>query len=234
MRGDVEFAEASRTGWNGWSGHERVSLHTMHAPTPVPVSFGSLVLALSLIGGGVLVAKLASATEKDQPGNILASSGVVPGTDTAPATAPRLGQTLGTSRVKDPSGKVVPIIPPGQPGVLMISSRTCSWCKRTLKDLGEMSNAATGARPLPRITVLTLEGAEAGVPMLANEHLTGARLVGPASGNDEVLLTFRFPGTPTLIAVDRNGRVVRVIPGYPIGDELRRLWTVMVGDSTTP
>ncbi|MBY0489418.1 MAG: hypothetical protein K2R93_06220 [Gemmatimonadaceae bacterium] len=202
----------------------------MPTPAPVPVSFGSLVLALSLLGGGVLVAKRATADGTDQPGNILASAGLVPGTDTAPATAPRLGQTLGTTRVKDLSGKVVPLVPAGQPGVLMISSRTCSWCKRTLKDLGEMS----GTRALPRFTVLTLEGASEGVPMLAKEHLTGARLVGPATGNDEVLLTFRFPGTPTLIAVDRNGRVVRVIPGYPIRDELQRLWSVMVGESTAP
>lgn len=206
----------------------------MPTPAPVPVSFGSLVLALSLLGGGVLVAKRATASGDDQPGNILASAGVVAGTDTAPATAPRLGQTLGTTRVKDLNGKLVPLIPPGQPGVLMISSRTCSWCKRTLKDLGEMSGTPSGPRALPRFTVLTLEGASEGVPMLAKERLTGARLVGPATGNDEVLLTFRFPGTPTLIAVDRNGRVVRVIPGYPIRDELQRLWAVMAGESTAP
>lgn len=193
------------------------------------MKFGRLALAVSLFGGVVGIARSVRA-ESDQPGNLLASPGVVVGTDTAPATAPRLVQTMGMARVKDLGGKIVPLIPPGQPGVLMISSRSCNWCKRTLKDLGELS----GARALPRFTVLTLEGANEGVPMLATEHLTGARLVGPATGQDEVRLTYRFPGTPTLIAVDRNGRVVRVIPGYPIGDELRRLWTVMVGDSTTP
>lgn len=199
----------------------------MAAPAPVPVSFGTLALALTVLGGGVLVAKRATA-EQDQPGNIMASAGLVPGTDTAPSTAPKLAQTLGTTRVKDLSGKLVPLIPPGTPGVLMISSRTCSWCKRTLKDLGEMSKG----HPLPRFTVLTLEGANEGVPMLTKEGLTGARFVGPATGNDEVLLTFRFPGTPTLLGVDRNGRVFRVIPGYPIREELRHLWNVMVGETT--
>jgi hypothetical protein len=193
------------------------------------MNFATLVLALGVLGSGVLVAKRATAGD-DQPGNILASPGLVAGTDTAPATAPKLSQALGASRVKDLSGKIVPLVPAGTPTILMISSRTCSWCKRTLKDLGEMS----GARPLPRFTVLTLEGASEGVPMLAKEHLTGARLVGPANSNDEVLLTFRYPGTPTIVAVDRNGRVVRTIPGYPIRDELKRLWSVMVGDSTAP
>jgi hypothetical protein len=199
------------------------------APIP-PINFGTLALAVGVLGGSVVMARREPPAPEAQPGNILASAGVVPGTDTAPATAPLLAKALGASRVKDLAGKVVPVVPAGAPAIVMISSRTCSWCKRTLKDLGEMS----AGRPLPHFTVLTLEGASEGVPMLAKEQLTGARLVGPASSSEEVLLTFRYPGTPTLIAVDRNGRIVRTIPGYPIRDELKRLWAVMVGDATAP
>jgi hypothetical protein len=198
--------------------------------------FSTLLVVLALLGGTVLVAKRAVAERDDavrnQPGvrNPLATYGLVAGSDTAPQTAPLIAQAIGTARVKDESGALVPVVPPGTPTIIMISSRTCSWCKRTLKDLGKMS----AGRPVPRLTVLTLEGAGEGAPMLAKEKLTGARLVGPASSAEEVLLTFRYPGTPTLIAVDRNGRVVRTIPGYPIGEELRHLWTVMVGDNTAP
>ena len=89
-------------------------------------------------------------------------------------------------------------------------------------------------RPLPRLTLLTLEGAAFGVPMLAKEHLSGAQLVGPAGSSDQVLLTFRYPGTPTFVAIDRNGRVVRTLPGYPIREELAHWFAVMVGDAETP
>lgn len=189
--------------------------------------FSTLVLVLGVLGGTVLLAKRATA-ERDDPAlsNLLARHGVVAGSDTAPATAPQVAQALGATRVKDLNGKLVPVVPPGSAAVIMISSRTCSWCKRTLKDLGEMS----AGRPVPHLTLLTLEGAADGVPMVGKEKLTGARLVGPATSAEEVLLTFRYPGTPTLIEVDRNGRVVYTIPGYPIREELRRLWTIMVGD----
>jgi hypothetical protein len=189
--------------------------------------FRTLVLVLGILGATVLVAKRATAGGDDPTlSNLLARHGLVAGTDTAPQTAPKAAQAIGTSRVKDLNGKLVPVVPAGMPAVIMISSRTCSWCKRTLKDLGEMS----AGRPLPRLVLLTLEGAAEGVPMLAKEAITGARLVGPATSAEEVLLTFRYPGTPTLIEVDRNGRVVYTIPGYPIRDELRKLWSIMVGD----
>ncbi len=150
--------------------------------------------------------------------------------DTVPQTAPTAEQSLGTFKVRDLHDKVIPLVTKGQPAIIMVSSVTCSWCKRTLKDLGEMS----GGRELTRLKFLTLEGAAEGIPMLAKEKLTGAELIGPAGSADQVLLTFRYPGTPTFVAIDRNGRVVKTMPGYPIRQELAYWLAVMVGDAETP
>ncbi|MEP6781228.1 MAG: hypothetical protein ABJC26_15130, partial [Gemmatimonadaceae bacterium] len=128
------------------------------------------------------------------------------------------------------SGKTVALVTKGEPAIIMVSSRTCAWCKQTLSDLRVLANG----RPLPRLKVLTLEGAGEGVDMVANEKLTGVQLIGPIHGADQVQLTFRYPGTPTFLAVDRDGRVVRTMPGYPMGDELKRWYNVMVGDADTP
>ena len=150
--------------------------------------------------------------------------------DTAPQSAPTAEQALGAFKVRNLQDKVIPLVTKGQPAIIMVSSVTCSWCKRTLKDLGEMA----GGRPLPHLKFLTLEGAAEGIPMLAKEKLTGAELIGPVGSADQVLLTFRYPGTPTFVAVDRNGRVVKTMPGYPIRQELEHWFAVMVGDAETP
>lgn len=139
-------------------------------------------------------------------------------------------QTLGTTKVRDLRGAIVPLVTPGTPTVIMVSSRTCSWCKRALKDFGEMANG----RAVSRLTLLTLEGAADGTPMLQRERLTGARLVGPVNNREETLLSLRFAGTPVFIAVDDKGRVVHTIPGYPIRPELERMFAVMVGDADVP
>ena len=89
-------------------------------------------------------------------------------------------------------------------------------------------------RPLPRLTLLTLEGAGEGVAMLAQEQLTGAQLIGPAGGADQQRLSSRYRGTPTFVAIDRNGRVVRTLPGYPIAEEMKHWFAVMVGDQDVP
>ena len=65
-------------------------------------------------------------------------------------------------------------------------------------------------------------------------HLTGAQLIGPAGSSEQVSITFRYPGTPTFVAIDRNGRVVRTLPGYPIPDEMKHWYAVMVGDQDVP
>jgi hypothetical protein len=144
--------------------------------------------------------------------------------------APSVREALGRFAVRDARGRTVPLVPDGEPAVVMISSRTCGWCKRALRDLGEMA----GGRPLPRLRLLTLEGAAEGAPMVAKEAIAGAVLLGPAGSADQVQLTFRYPGTPTFLAVDRRGRVVRTLPGYPIREEMRHWFAVMVGDQDTP
>ena len=183
-----------------------------------------------MVGSVVVVAKRASTnrtTASDEPRT---GAFVVAGTDTAPSTAPTAAQSIGAFQVRTVRNTLESLAVPNTPTIVMVSSRTCGWCKRALADLGEMSKG----RPLKNLTLLTLEGASEGQPMVDKEHIVGARLVGPAGGSDQVLLTFRFPGTPTFVAIDRNGRVVKTMPGYPIREEMKHWYAVMVGDQDTP
>lgn len=168
-------------------------------------------------------------SETENPGTRM-SALVVAGTDTAPASAPTASQTMGAYQVRTVDNTLTTLAVPNTPTIVMVSSRTCGWCERTLADLGEFSDG----RPLPNLTLLTLEGAREGQPMVDHWKVNGARLVGPARSSDEVLLTFRYPGTPTFVAIDRNGRVVKTLPGYPRRAELRRWYAVMAGDQATP
>lgn len=137
----------------------------------------------------------------------------------------RQSQTdLASAMVRDTSGKLVPLVPKGQPTVVMVSSRTCPWCKKALADFGRF--AAKGDS-IPGLTLFTLEGAADGVPMLAKEKLRGARIVGPAGSREDADKLFRNPGTPTFLEFDRSGRLVYTLPGYPIGTELERLFAIM-------
>ena len=137
---------------------------------------------------------------------------------------------LATATVRDHAGKLVPLVPKGQPTVVMVSSRTCSWCKKALADFGTMANG----EPIPGLTLFTLEGATEGAPMLEKEKLRGARLVGPAGSREAAEKLFKYPGTPTFLAFDRTGRIVHTIPGYPIRPELARLFAVMVRETDVP
>jgi hypothetical protein len=139
-------------------------------------------------------------------------------------------EAIGAFKVRDMSGAIVPLVTPGEPQIIMVSSTSCGWCKRALRDIGEMANG----RPVPRLKLLTLEGASLGAPMLAQEKITGAQLLGPAGDGDQVLLTFRYPGTPTFVAIDKEGRVARTMPGYPIREEMQHWFAVMVGASDVP
>jgi thioredoxin-related protein len=174
------------------------------------ISFSTLVLVVVTIGCAALVAQRLTGA---------ASTGAALEQDAISAT-----------KVKQLDGRVVPLVPVGEPTVVMVSSRTCNWCKKALKDFGEMANG----RPVPRLTLLTLEGAAEGVPMAEREALTGVRFVGPASDQARESLLIRYRGTPTFIAIDGKGRVVHTIPGYPIRPELLRLFGVMAGDTDTP
>jgi hypothetical protein len=192
---------------------------------------GNLALALVALSCAVLIARRATAERRAHSmADLSRDHGVVIGTDTAPETAPRVQDAIGAYKVKNLAGKTVPLIAEGQPTIVMINSRTCPWCKKSLKDIGELSHG----RPLPRLTVLTLEGAAEGEPMMALEKITGATLVGPVGSSEDVLRSFRNTGTPTFIAVDRNGRVVRTMPGYPIREELKFWHAVMLGEAEVP
>ena len=194
------------------------------------VSLGSLGWLVLGVAGTVLFARQSARSVESDSGNLPVSANTVAGTDTAPQSAPTIEQALGAFKVRDIRGTVIPLVTKGQPAIIMISSVTCSWCKRTLKDLGELS----AGRPLPRLKLLTLEGAAGGVPMVSKEKLTGVQLLGPNGSSDQVLMTFRFRGTPTFVAVDRNGRVVSTMPGYPMREVLKTWYAVMVGDSDVP
>jgi hypothetical protein len=127
-------------------------------------------------------------------------------------------------------GEVVPVATPGTPSVVMVSSETCGYCKRALGDLGEMS----GGRPLPRLRLVTLEGAEGGVSMLRTAGVSGATLLGPTSSRDRTLLTFQLPGTPTFVALDARGRVTHAMVGYPGREALSSWYRVMAGEQESP
>ena len=193
------------------------------------ISMGSLALTLIGLACTVLVAKRVTAglgSSEVMP----RISRTVPGSDTASQQEPTAEQAIGALKVRDVSGKTISLVTKGEPAIIMVSSVTCSWCKRALKDLGELS----AGRPLPRLKFLTLEGAADGAPMLAKEHITGAQLIGPSGSRDQVLLTFRYPGTPTFVAIDRNGRVVATMPGYPMREVMKSWYAVMVGDQEVP
>ena len=189
-----------------------------------------LVTMLCVIGVVVVVARARSATRESETQAKRTTAYVVPGTDTAPASAPTAARSIGAFQVRGADDALTTLAVPNTPTIVMVSSLTCSWCKRALADLGEMANG----RPLPNLTLLTLEGANEGRPMLDKEHIVGARLVGPAGSSDQVLLTFRYAGTPTFVAIDRNGRVVRTMPGYPMREEMKHWYAVMAGDQGTP
>ncbi|MBL0938013.1 MAG: hypothetical protein IBJ03_03905 [Gemmatimonadaceae bacterium] len=139
-------------------------------------------------------------------------------------------QTFPVDEARDLKGRVVPLLGRKEPTIVMINSRTCPWCKKSLTDIGRIA----AGRPLPRLTVVTLEGAAAATPMLALEKITGATLLGPARTAAELQRALGHTGTPIFVAVDANGRVIRAMPGYPIYEEMKRWVAVMAGDENSP
>lgn len=139
-------------------------------------------------------------------------------------------QVLPVKEARDLKGRVVPLLARKEPTIVMINSRTCPWCMKSLTDIGRIADG----RPLPRLVVLTLEGAADGGPMLAKEKIHGATLLGPAHTAAELQQALGHTGTPIFLAVDANGRVVRAMPGYPIFEEMKRWVAVMAGDEDAP
>ena len=137
-----------------------------------------------------------------------------------------LGRSLAQLRVRTASGEVVPAAPRGEPSVVMVSSVTCGYCERSLRDLATMAQG----RALPRLRVVTLEGAAPGAEMLTRFGIRGALSTGPMGNAEQVLLTFRIPGTPVFASVDSAGRLTQIVPGYPGPEGLAPLFKVMAGE----
>jgi len=128
---------------------------------------GLALLVVAAGGVGLMILRSGANRDADQ-GNLPVDR--VAASDTTKRAAPTVEQAVGAFRVRDTTGAIVPLVTKGEPAILMISSITCGWCKKSLKDLGELS----AGRPLPRLKLLTLEGAAGGQAMLAKEHITGA------------------------------------------------------------
>lgn len=127
--------------------------------------------------------------------------------------------------VRDSAGAREPLAPVGVPAILMVNSRTCAFCRMALKDIA----ALQGRDGVPRLRVVTLEGAAAGQAMLASFGVRGAFSAGPDGESDQVLLTFRIPGTPVFARTDSTGRIVETVPGYPGPGVIARWLPVMRG-----
>lgn len=127
--------------------------------------------------------------------------------------------------VRNASNARVPLAPKGAPAILMVNSRTCSFCRQSLKDIASLQ----GRDGVPMLRVVTLEGAEAGRTMLDSYGVHGAFSAGPDGQGDQVLLTFRIPGTPVFARTDSSGRIVETVPGYPGPEVLARWLPVMRG-----
>ena len=127
--------------------------------------------------------------------------------------------------VRDSANALVPLAPRDGPAILMVNSKTCSFCRLALRDIA----ARQGSDGVPRLRVVTLEGAAAGSAMLSRFGVRGAFSAGPDGESDQVLLSFRIPGTPVFARTDGAGRIVETVPGYPGPDVLARWLPIMRG-----
>ncbi len=150
--------------------------------------------------------------------------------DPPPGSLASSPQGLGAFPVTDLSGATVPIVANGTPAIVMINSRSCGYCRIALRDLGLYAKG----RQVPGLRVLTLEGAAHGAPMLVDAGLNGAVPLGPATSQSQVLLTFRYRGTPTFVAVDAEGRIRGTMAGYPGPERMEPWFDVMLGDRAAP
>lgn len=144
----------------------------------------------------------------------------------APVAADVDGSLAGY-RVRLATDSLVPIARAEGPAVVMVSSVTCGVCAETMRDL-----AALGTT-LPGLRIVTLEGASEGGAMARRLGLSGVWHAGPADGSGATLLTFQYPGTPTFLLVEPDGRVRRALIGYPGRDQFAPWVRVMTGAATT-
>lgn len=146
----------------------------------------------------------------------------------APIAAAATGSLRGYD-VRLADGSVVPLAPPGEATVVMVSSLTCGYCASAMRDFARLAEG----RPLPRLRIVTLEGAADGARMIAQHGLAGTWHAGPADGSGELLLTFQFPGTPTFLLVDEGGAVRAALPGYPGAAAIDPWFRVMTGERSS-
>jgi protein-disulfide isomerase len=132
--------------------------------------------------------------------------------------------------VRTIDGAELPLGRTSAPTVVMVSSETCQYCKAALREMGRVA----AGRPLAGLRVVTLEGAAAGLPMIRAANVTGALLAGPVTPAAEALFTFQISGTPTFVALDASGAVVRTQVGYPGAEGLRSWIAVMLGERERP
>jgi hypothetical protein len=173
---------------------------------------------------------VATGTRNDALVNEAAATVVALATDAPPGAPARSVQGLGAFPVRNARGETVSIVDDGEPAIVMINSRTCGYCKAALRDLGLYANG----RPASRLRMLTLEGAADGEPMLTEANIRGAVPLGPATSQSQVLITFRYRGTPTFVAVDGQGRIRGTLPGYPGPERLATWFDVMLGQREVP
>lgn len=166
---------------------------------PLPGWAWALFAVGAVVVGGWLGGGLDGGARGSQPGR--------------PWHVPDAGSRSDMSRymVLTQAGERVPLAAAGEPTVVMVSSVSCAVCRSAFRDMAARFPAAE----LKRLRVVTLEGATGGTGMLSESGLEGLWHAGPADGAGATLLTFQFPGTPTFLLLDSEGRVTAAMPGYP-------------------
>jgi hypothetical protein len=137
------------------------------------------------------------------------------------------GAGVAALSVRTADGRVTPLSALGTPAVVMVVSTTCGVCEGALADFGRLR----AGRPLPRLWLVTLEGAERGQALTRAAGVRGAVHAGPVSPAAGALFTFQIAGTPTFLALDARGRVARVLPGYPGAEAMAGWLRVAAGEA---
>jgi len=177
---------------------------------------------LALVGGTVALALALGAWQEHRRGG-----GADGAADDARALTRAAGPGAGVVAlpVRGADGRAVALTRLGTPAVVMVVSTTCGVCKEALADFGRTA----AGRALPRLYLLTLEGAGEGPALTARAGVRGAVSVGPATAALAVYFTTAIAGTPTFVALDAAGHATRVLPGYPGLDAMRGWVGVMDG-----
>lgn len=141
-----------------------------------------------------------------------------------------LGAGVAALPVRTTDGRTLALADLRTPTVAIVVSTSCGVCEEALADFGRMA----AGRPLPRLWVVTLEGADQGVAMTAAAGIRGAVHAGPPTPSAGALFTFQVQGTPTFLALDAGGRVREVLPGYPGREAMAGWLPVMAGTADRP